>query len=93
MEWWETGGAGAGGTLIGAILTWLGFKSRLDMQDKKVEKIESIMVTKQVCQAMERSFTRDIDALAKRLDEKFDGLERRFDDLKEFIKNNSDEHS
>lgn len=43
----ELGVSGGIGALIGAVLTWAGFKSRLDAQDSRITRLEqtSVMLT------------------------------------------------
>lgn len=62
--------SGGGGGLLGTILTYLGFKSRLDSQEKRIEQLEQDVVYKDVHTECSKAWH---DALA-RIDSKLDIL-------------------
>ena len=62
--------SGGGGGLVGAVLTFLGFRERMNTQDKRIEALERDTVYKDVHAECSRSWH---DALA-RIDSKLDIL-------------------
>lgn len=62
--------SGGGGGLVGAVLTFLGFRERMATQDKRIEALERDTVYKDVHVECSRSWH---DALA-RIDSKLDIL-------------------
>ncbi len=62
--------SGGGGGLVGAVLTFLGFRERMNTQDKRIEALEKDTVYKDVHAECSRSWH---DALA-RIDSKLDIL-------------------
>jgi len=50
-----TGGVGIGSGLIGAVLTALGFKSRLDKVEQAYEDIKKHVVYKDVCEQCQKN--------------------------------------
>ena len=62
--------SGGGGGLVGAVLTFLGFRERMNTQDKRIEALERDTVYKDVHVECSRSWH---DALA-RIDSKLDIL-------------------
>ena len=62
--------SGGGGGLVGAVLTFLGFRERMATQDKRIEALEKDTVYKDVHAECSRSWH---DALA-RIDSKLDIL-------------------
>lgn len=66
----QTGGAGLGGSIIGALATFFGFKSRIDSLDKSLEKV----VFKDVC-----------DERFERLKENIQGVDTKIDHFGEKI--------
>lgn len=62
--------SGGGGGLLGTLLTYLGFKSRLDSQEKRIESLESEAVYKDVHAECSKAWH---DSLA-RIDSKLDIL-------------------
>ena len=70
-------GYGAGGGVVTAILTILGFKSRMDKQDKEIKEIRETVMYKDTCDATHKP----IDTTLQRIEDKLDGLiSRRRDD-------------
>lgn len=59
-------GAGAGG-LLGAILTFIGIKQRLDRQDKDIEKINDGTVWRSTCHATHKAIFDDREINNQRL--------------------------
>ena len=57
-------GSGAGGGLLGVILTWFGLKSRLDSMEKTVEGL----VTEKICEARTKALVQRIDNARDRFD-------------------------
>jgi len=47
----QTGGAGGIGAVLGVILSFLGFKSRLDGMEKRVDSISQNVVYSDTCRA------------------------------------------
>lgn len=45
----DMGLSGGVGALVGAVLTWAGFKSRLDSQDARIKALEEGAVTEATC--------------------------------------------
>ena len=70
--------SGGGGGLVGAVLTFLGFRERMNTQDKRIEALEKDTVYKDVHAECSRSWH---DALA-RIDSKLDILLTARDDKK-----------
>lgn len=62
--------SGGGGGLVGAVLTFLGFRERMNTQDKRIDALERDTVYKDVHVECSRSWH---DALA-RIDSKLDLL-------------------
>ena len=78
----QTGGVGGAGALFGALITWAGFKSRLD-------KLESGVVLKETCGVCEKASSNRGSELAHRLDRLeatvtngFSEIHRRLDNMK-----------
>ena len=71
----ENIGIGGGSGLLGAILTYLGFKQRMDAVDKRIEILEQDVVYKDIHAECSRAWH---DALA-RVDSKLDILLSRTD--------------
>jgi len=70
-------GYGAGGGIISAILVALGFKTRMDKQDDRVNKLENTVMYKDTCFATHSP----INSQLIRIEEKLDFLlTRRRDD-------------
>jgi hypothetical protein len=73
-------GAGIGGGIVGAVLTLLGFKSRLDSQDKAIDEIRKTVQWKDTCIATHKP----MDETLKRVELKLDRLlVRRREDREE----------
>ena len=70
--------SGGGGGLLGTVLTYLGFKGRLDDQQKRIESLEQETVYKDVHNECSKAWH---DALA-RIDSKLDILLMARDDKK-----------
>lgn len=68
-------GLGAGGGLLGTLLTYLGFKQRIDATDKRIEALEKDTVYKDTHAECSRAWH---DAL-ERVDSKLDILLTRTD--------------
>lgn len=62
-------GAGGGG-LIGAILTWLGFKSRLDSIERSMEAYQS----KNTCSVTHKAIDQRLDSIENKQDKILDIL-------------------
>ena len=71
----ETIGAGAGSGIIGVVLAFLGFKSRLDNIDRKLTNV----VYKDTFEAV-------INGIQKQLETQTKLIERQGDDIKELLK-------
>ena len=61
-------GAGAGG-LLGAVLTWLGFKSRVDNLENRLEKYGDKTVWRDTCIATHEAIKQRLDRMEQKLDE------------------------
>ena len=69
-------GAGAGG-FLGAVLTWLGFKSRVDRLEQHIDKLEDKFVLRRTCFAVH-------EAVHHRLNR----MEQKLDEVVEYVRNN-----
>lgn len=67
-------GIGVGGGIVGAILTLIGFKSRLDTQDKEIKDIRDKVRYIDTCEATHKSIDNSLKRIENKLD---DTLERR----------------
>jgi hypothetical protein len=45
------GGVGSAGALFGGLLSWLGFKQRLDAQDKRIDTLADAVMYEDTCEA------------------------------------------
>lgn len=45
------GGVGGAGALFGSLLSWLGFKQRLDAQDKRIDILADAVMYEDTCEA------------------------------------------
>jgi len=61
-------GYGAGGGLLSAILTWVGFKQRLDRADSDISELKKAVVFKDTCGVCHTSTVSAYDKLDKKLD-------------------------
>lgn len=61
-------GYGAGGGLLSAILTYIGFKQRLDRTDKDVADLKLAVVYKDTCGVCHQATLRAVDGVDKKLD-------------------------
>jgi cytochrome c5 len=61
-------GYGAGGGLLAAVLTFVGFKQRLDRTDKDVADLKSSVVYKDTCGVCHAATQRAVDGIDKKLD-------------------------
>lgn len=57
---WDNIGMGAGGGLLSAILIALGFKSRMDKQDNRMDKLENTVMYKDTCTATHTPISEDL---------------------------------
>ena len=71
----ETGGAGGIGAVIGVVISFLGFKSRLDIMEKRVEN----SVSEGTCHAAMEGIEKVMDLQAELMTE-------MRDDIKELIR-------
>ena len=76
-----TGGAGGAGAFMGALLTFLGFKSRLDTLEKRMSKMSDSVVYMDTCQANLKGVKEAQEAQGKLLTEVRD-------DIKTILKSN-----
>lgn len=49
MDEWATTGSGAGGAILGSILSFLGLKSRLDKLEERAITKENCLSTREMC--------------------------------------------
>jgi len=64
----ESVGVGGGGGIIGSILTYLGFKQRMDAVDKRVEALEADTVYRDVHAECSRSWHDALNKVDNKLD-------------------------
>lgn len=65
----ENLGYGAGGGMISAILSWIGFKSRLDDMDKRINDIAKGVVWDKAHNECQRATTQQFSDLKHTMDE------------------------
>jgi len=65
----ESISASVGGSIISAVLTWLGFKHRLDRADADIEAIRKSVVFKDSHQECSRSWHDAMAALERKIDD------------------------
>lgn len=56
-----TGGAGLGGTVLGALGSWFGLKPKIDALDSKVDKLSELVVYTDTCDAKFGGLTQRLD--------------------------------
>lgn len=61
-------GAGGAGALFGTFLAFIGFKSRLDAQDKRLERLADSVVYEDTCEARIKGLESKIDVIIKLLE-------------------------
>ena len=76
VDLFTTGGAGAGGGLLGALLTFLGFKSRLDGVDKRIDNLNKTVTFKDTCDAKHEGINDRFDIQTKLLKEQRDDIKK-----------------
>jgi len=64
----ESIGAGVGGSMVTAVLTWLGFKQRLDRADADIETLRKSVVFKDSHQECSQSWHNAMAALERKID-------------------------
>ena len=64
----ETIGAGGGGGLLGTFLAWIGFKSRIDKQDKEIGNLKKDVLFKDVFMEYKEGINQRFDNVDKKLD-------------------------
>jgi len=64
----ESIGAGVGGSIVSAVLTWMGFKQRLDRADADIEALRKNVVFKDAHQECSRSWHDAMAALERKID-------------------------
>ena len=69
-------GYSGGGGLLGALMAWLGFKSRIDRQDKEINELKKTVMYKDTCEATHKP----IDTTLERIEGKLDSLLARLRD-------------
>ena len=67
-------GAGTGGTIVGAVLAFFGFKGKLGDIDKRIDRIENNTVSKNGCTATKDSFNGRFDDLQDLMKESRDDI-------------------
>ena len=65
----ENVSTGAGGALITGVLTWLGFKQRLDRADADISELKKAVVFKDVHTECSGAWHRELDTMNKKLDQ------------------------
>lgn len=71
----STGGAGAGGTIIGAVLAFLGFKSKIKDIDKRIDNLTKVVQFESTCEATHKG-----------LDDKFDVMHGLMKETRDDVK-------
>jgi hypothetical protein len=71
----ENLGYGGGGSIVGALLAWLGFKQRLDRMEKEHDELRKGVVYADTCKMCDRSSHENFG----RIDKKFEQIDGRFD--------------
>lgn len=74
----QIGVSAGGGGIVGAVLAWLGFKSRLDAQDRKIEELQDNMLTKE--------YEKTCNIIHKNIDEKLTDIKVDVKQFKEDMK-------
>ncbi len=69
-------GTGAGGGIIGTVLAWLGFKSRINSIEKKIEAISKSVVYMDVFREFEKRYIESCNNIYDRLEKIDNKLER-----------------
>ena len=64
----ESIGSGAGGGLFIAILSWMGFKQRIDRIDKDIKDLRDKTVWRDTCLVTNVALTQRLDSMDKNLD-------------------------
>lgn len=65
----ETGSAGGAGAILGVILSFLGFRSRLDSIEKRLDKTINDSVSSNTCHAVSEGIKDLIDTQTKLMSE------------------------
>ena len=55
------GGAGGAGALFGGLISWLGFKQRLDAQDKRIDILAKSVMYEDTCGAKHNGMEQRLD--------------------------------
>jgi len=63
------GGAGGAGAFFGAFLSWIGFRQRLDAQDKRLDTLVGSVMFENTCEATVNGLTQRMDDQNKLLTE------------------------
>jgi len=99
MEWWEIGGAGGSGSVIGAILAFFGFSGRIKSIDRKVDNVkketnnridnlkENVIFEDRFDEFKEGLSTR-LDRMQTTQDDGFKGIAGEIKSLSEYVRNN-----
>ena len=64
----ENAGYGAGGGIIGVILSYLGFKQRMDRADKDIANIYASAVFQSTCDVCHGATNQRLDSIEKKID-------------------------
>ena len=64
------GGAGGVGALLGAFFSWLGFKQRLDAQDKRIDTLADDVMYKDTCAATTKGIEQQLKDIKAFLEKK-----------------------
>lgn len=75
------GGAGGAGALFGTFLAFIGFKSRLDGQDKRLERLADNVMYEDTCEAKTKGLEKQIESQSELMTE-------MRDDIKELLRKN-----
>lgn len=74
MEIDQIGAGIGGGSLLGAILTWLGFKTRIDSLEKRIENYHNEYVQSGTCNAVQKG-----------VDQRFEGIDQKLNQILEIL--------
>ncbi len=64
----EIAGAGAGGGILGAVLTFFGIKQRIDRQDKVIDDMSAGTVWRPTCAATHEAVNHRLDSIERKID-------------------------
>lgn len=78
---WLQSGTGGAGALFGSLISWLGFRQRLDAQDKRLDTMAENVMYKDTCDAK-------FAGVLKRMDDQNQILAEVGKDIKNLLRRN-----